>query len=98
VLVVDLIHGVIIDEWRFFDRPNGITVDTHGNVFVTEFRLNQVIMLSPFGEQLTSWGSEGTGSGEFDRPFDVAVDSTGTVYVTDMGNQRVQLFAPVQSP
>ena len=39
------------------------------------------------GKFITSWGSEGTGDGQFLRPEDVAVDSSSdNVYVTDSGN------------
>jgi DNA-binding beta-propeller fold protein YncE len=40
-----------------------------------------------------SWGSQGSGQGEFNGPMrDAAVDSEGNAYVTDTGNNRVQKF------
>jgi tripartite motif-containing protein 71 len=39
-----------------------------------------------------SFGSRGSGEGEFDRPSAVAVDRAGDVYVADGGNHRVQKF------
>ena len=42
---------------------------------------------------LFSWGSLGTGDGEFNLCVDAAVDASGRVYVTDMLNQRVQVFS-----
>jgi hypothetical protein len=40
-----------------------------------------------------SWGSEGTGKGEFNTPCSIAVDSsTGNVYVGDAQNNRIQKF------
>lgn len=94
VLVVDLVEGMIIDQWPFFDQPNGIAVDHLGNVFVAEMRQAEVVMLSPSGKSLGSLGAPGTGEGEFVRPFDVAVDDMGNVYVTDIGDGRVQVFSP----
>ena len=39
------------------------------------------------GKYITSWGSKGTGNGQFLRPEDVAIDSSSDdVYVTDSGN------------
>ena len=39
---------------------------------------------------ITSWGSAGTGPGQFQPPFYVATDAAGQVYVFDTG--RVQIF------
>ena len=41
-----------------------------------------------------SFGSNGSGPGQFDGPYDIAVDKeTGTVAVSDYENKRIQLFA-----
>jgi DNA-binding beta-propeller fold protein YncE len=39
-----------------------------------------------------SWGSHGTGDGQFDNPHGIAVDSRGNVYVADAYNHRIQVF------
>ena len=40
-----------------------------------------------------SFGSNGSGPGQFNGPYDIAVDKkTGTVAVSDYGNKRIQLF------
>jgi hypothetical protein len=41
---------------------------------------------------LNTWGSNGSGNGQFQAPTAVAVGPTGTVYVTDFGNNRVEAF------
>jgi DNA-binding beta-propeller fold protein YncE len=41
---------------------------------------------------LNSWGSYGSGSGQFDDPAGVAVSASGNVYVTDLENNRVEIF------
>lgn len=40
-----------------------------------------------------TWGSAGSGPGEFDQPQGLAVDQAGEVYVADAGNCRVQVFS-----
>jgi NHL repeat len=41
-----------------------------------------------------TWGSPGSGNGQFNRPTGVGVDGLSFVYVTDTGNSRVQAFTP----
>jgi tripartite motif-containing protein 71 len=45
------------------------------------------------GKFITSWGSEGTGNGQFLRPEDVTVDSSsGTIFVADFEGNNIQKF------
>jgi NHL repeat len=39
-----------------------------------------------------TWGSSGSGAGQFSSPMDVSVAPNGNVYVADPGNHRVQYF------
>jgi hypothetical protein len=41
---------------------------------------------------LATWGSNGSGNGEFNYPYGIAVDSQHRVYVADMENHRIQKF------
>ena len=48
---------------------------------------------SPDGQVLTTWGSEGSGDGQFNGFSSVAVDpTTNKVYVADSLNKRIQIF------
>src|SRR5919112_5391204 len=38
------------------------------------------------GKFITSWGTEGTGDGQFLHAHGIDIDSSGNVYVTDSGN------------
>jgi DNA-binding beta-propeller fold protein YncE len=46
------------------------------------------------GTFIASWGSSGTGNGQFHDPDSIAIDSSGNVYVADWDNNRIQVFAP----
>jgi DNA-binding beta-propeller fold protein YncE len=51
------------------------------------------VKFSPDGQVLASWGSEGSGDGQFIGLSSVAVDpTTDRVYVADPLNRRIQVF------
>ena len=73
--------------------PTGLDTDAYDNVYVADYDNNRVQKFSPDGELLRSWGSFGTGDGQFNGPKDVAVDSAdGHLYVADEKNHRIQKF------
>ena len=69
--------------------PNGLAVDKHNNVYVTEVGRNRVIRYTPSGA--CSVVAEGVTAG-FNDPEGVAVDDLNTVYVSDTGNHVVKVF------
>lgn len=76
-----------------FLGPGAIALDKSGNIYVADAGNHRIVKLSPSGTLLTTWGSPGTGGGQFDLPGGVAVDTSGNVYVSDSGNHRVQKFS-----
>ena len=46
------------------------------------------------GRHLATFGSSGTGDGQFVRPSSVDTDEDGNIYVADWGNERVQVLGP----
>lgn len=79
-----------------FNGPQGVTVDSSGNVYVADVYNDRIDRFIPsdFVNTLRSYGSTGSGSGRFHSPTDVAVDSSGNVYVADFSNSRVDMFNP----
>src|SRR5215213_7825688 len=75
-----------------FQHPNGVAVDSAGNVYVADTTNNRVQKFDADGTFITEWGQQGTGDGEFFSPYGLAVDSAGNVYVSDTFNDRVQKF------
>ncbi|RCV65692.1 Streptogramin lyase, partial [Methanophagales archaeon] len=76
----------------YFSQPQGIAVDSSGNVYVVDTWNNRIQKFDSSGNFITKWGSFGTGDGKFDLPLGIAVDSGGNVYVADTGNYRIQKF------
>ncbi|HTX35340.1 MAG TPA: peptidyl-alpha-hydroxyglycine alpha-amidating lyase family protein [Bryobacteraceae bacterium] len=76
-----------------FNRPTDVAWDAAGDIFVTDAYTNaRVVKLDKNGKFLKSWGSKGSGQGQFEMPNSLAVDAQGNVYVADLGNQRIQVF------
>ena len=74
--------------------PEGVTVDAFDNIYVSEFFGTQRVQVFRPDGSLTgiSWGSVGTGNGQFNRPTAVAASNNGEIYVSDRDNHRVQKF------
>ncbi len=72
--------------------PGGLATDAQGNVYVADPANYRIEKFDRNGNFLTSWGSKGSGMGQFGRPQGVAVDRQGNVYVTDNSNHRVLQF------
>jgi len=72
--------------------PSDIAVDTGGNVYVTDNWADRVWKYSPSGDEITHWGSKGSGEGQFSVPAHIAIDNKGFVYITDIHNNRIQKF------
>jgi len=73
-------------------EPTGITADANGDVWVTDWSNNRVVELSEAGTLIRSFGSTGTGDGQFNRPDAVEVDAQGKVWIGDQNNGRIQIF------
>ena len=71
-------------------EPAMDAVDSHGDVWVANWGKGTIEEFSSSGAFMHSYGSYGTGSGQFRNPIGIAVNqSTGNVYVGDYGNNRI---------
>ena len=76
-----------------FRQPVGLAVHPHTHkVYVTEFKNHRVHVLNSDLTYSSSFGSKGSGNGEFNHPRDISTDSHGNVYVADSDNHRIQVF------
>ena len=73
-------------------KPMGVTINHRGEMVVTDTDSHRIHVLSPSGEKLWSFGTHGSGEGEFNQPHGVAVDGEGNILVADTKNNRIQKF------
>lgn len=76
------------------NRPSHLTVDSAGNLYVTEAMNFRVQKFSPDGTFLQRIGQAGNVLGTFARPKGVAVDRDNNLYVVDAAFENVQIFNP----
>ena len=74
------------------DSPWGIALNQSGEVVVTSPAWNCVSVFSPSGDKLRSFGTKGSGQGQFMHPSGVTVDGEGNILVADSDNHRIQKF------
>jgi DNA-binding beta-propeller fold protein YncE len=67
-----------------------VAISGDGKVYVADHHRIQVFEAD--GTFVRTWGSKGTGHGQFNQPWDVAISGDGKVYVTDRRNHRIQVF------
>jgi serine/threonine protein kinase, bacterial len=93
-----------------FSSPEGIAVDSSGNVYVADSYNNTIRKITISGgvatvstyagtANLDGAFTDGTGTAAgFSFPYDLAVDANGNVYVADTGNAAVRYITPAVSP
>ena len=74
------------------NHPWGVAINRKGTIVVTENDRHCVTVFSPSGEKIQSFGTHGSGQGQFCYPSCVAVDGDGNRLVTDSYNGRIQKF------
>ncbi len=67
-----------------FLAPDGVEVDSSGNVYVADTGHNAIKKMDSSGNNIVTLGSG------FSTPVGVAVDSSSNVYVGDSGNNAVK--------
>ena len=98
-------NGTFVTAWGWkgagpgqLDHPAGLAINASGQAIVADRDNHRVQVFQPSTSdetllQSATWGTNGSGDGQFNQPYGVAVDpQTGEVYVADYYNHRIQVF------
>lgn len=81
-----------------FRYPSKLTIDTSGNLFVTDsnnHRIRKIVISTGAVSTIAGSGNaaftDGTGAGaSFNEPFDIDIDENGILYVAELYNHRIR--------
>ena len=71
--------------------PNGIVVDGHGNIQVTDSNNGRLVVFNAAGKMIATI-SQGVGEGDLGLPRGAAVDDAGRLLVADTSDHNVKVY------
>jgi uncharacterized protein (TIGR03437 family) len=86
--------------WGELYQPQGVALDSAGNLYIADTQNHRIRMLTPGGAISTIAGTGTAGfsgdggaaaAAQLNEPSQVAVDTGGNVYIADTSNHRVRL-------
>ncbi len=75
----------------FFESPVDICLDNKNNIYVCDYRANNIKVFDPSGKFMKTIGRQGQGPGEFEMPFHIAICKDRLV-VWELGNRRISVL------
>ena len=84
----------VIDEFRIGDIPRvGNSDSSNFRILVADSGNHRVQAFNESGEFITTFGTFGSGPGQFNNPQGLAVDNAGRVLIVDQNNNRLQVLS-----
>ena len=82
--------GLKLFQGDELQAPIGITVNTKGNIAITDYIGDCVYIFDKEGNCLRNIGSKGGNAGQFYRPEGVTYINDNEILIADVGNNRIQ--------
>ena len=80
------------DENLAFNSPRDVILDSKGNIYILDVENDNIIIINPEGQYITSIGRGGQGPGDFNYPYSIDIDSSDILYILDSSNRRIQIL------
>ena len=78
-----------------FHKPWAIAINNQNRkIYVCDLENHRIQVLNEDLTYHSSFGSRGSGPGQFVNPEDIATDSSNKVFIADQSNNRIQVFSP----
>jgi hypothetical protein len=91
---IERLRGIHSDGGPPFNHPTRVAVAPNGDIYVSDGYGNcKVHRFAADGSLIESWGSSGSGDGEFRLVHSVVLTPTGELAVADRENDRLQFFS-----
>lgn len=87
------INSFDIRSTTSYESIRGLAFDSQNNLYVLCGIARSVKKYTSSGTLLATWGTQGSGNGQFNTPIDLIIDSLDNVYVLDGGNSNIQKFS-----
>ncbi len=87
--------GKLLKEWTKptvdFYGPRDIAFGPNKKLYIIDQGHTQITVFDPANESFKSWGSSGSGDGQFNESTGIGIGA-GLVFVADRDNHRIQVF------
>ncbi len=91
-VVANEVHAEFVKSYQSgLDQPTDVAVSDDGRLYVLDGSHHRVVVLSPAGKRLYTFGKKGSDAGELNLPMALTIDGN-RVYIADTGNHRIAVF------
>lgn len=80
------------DQPQHMFKPQGVSADANGNIYVTDTGNNRLQKFTPHGDIISFIGGFGWEREQFQLPIDLVVYNSLDIYIADLENSRIERY------